>query len=67
MKFTPEQKQRIYELYMKEVVAICEECDWVTRCQTTSTSQCDILISKAVNRGYTHALFSSNSVESRWP
>lgn len=30
MNFTPEQKQRIYELYMKEVDAICEECDWVT-------------------------------------
>lgn len=30
MKFTPEQKQEIYELYMKEVDEITEECDWVS-------------------------------------
>ena len=30
MKFTSEQRQEIYELYMKEVDEICEECDWVT-------------------------------------
>ena len=30
MKFTTEQRQEIYELYMKEVDKICEECDWVT-------------------------------------
>jgi len=30
MKFTVEQEQEIYNLYMKEVDEICEECDWVT-------------------------------------
>ena len=30
MKFTPEQKQDIYELYMKEINDIAEECEWVT-------------------------------------
>lgn len=30
MKFTEEQKQEIYNLYMKEVDEICEDCEWVT-------------------------------------
>jgi hypothetical protein len=30
MKFTPEQRQKIYETYMKKVDEITEECDWVT-------------------------------------
>ena len=30
MKFTPEQRQKIYEAYMKKVDEITEEMDWVT-------------------------------------
>lgn len=30
MKFTQEQRQKIYEAYMKKVDEIAEECDWVT-------------------------------------
>lgn len=30
MKFTPEQRQKIYEAYMLKVDEITEECDWVT-------------------------------------